>query len=150
MQSKLIHEADGQRTYAIVLDAGEEVMGSLRAFAGQERLTAAQITAIGALSDARLQYFDWESKEYLPIPVREQVEVASLVGDVALSPDGKPAIHAHIVLGRRDGSAVAGHLAEAHVRPTLEIILTESPAHLHKRHDPRSGLALIDLGGDRR
>ena len=150
MQSKLIHEADGQRTYAIVLDAGEEVMGSLRAFAGQERLTAAQITAIGALSDARLQYFDWESKEYLPIPVREQVEVASLVGDVALSPEGKPAIHAHIVLGRRDGSAVAGHLAEAHVRPTLEIILTESPAHLHKRHDPRSGLALIDLGGDRR
>ena len=150
MQSKLIHEADGQRTYAIVLDAGEEVMGSLRAFAGQERLTAAQITAIGALSDAKLQYFDWESKEYLPIPVREQVEVASLVGDVALSPEGKPAIHAHIVLGRRDGSAVAGHLAEAHVRPTLEIILTESPAHLHKRHDPRSGLALIDLGGDRR
>ena len=150
MQSKLIHEANGQRTYAIILDAGEEVMGSLRAFAGQERLTAAQITAIGALSDARLQYFDWESKEYLPIPVREQVEVASLVGDVALSPEGKPAIHAHIVLGRRDGSAVAGHLAEAHVRPTLEIILTESPAHLHKRHDPRSGLALIDLGGDRR
>ena len=150
MQSKLIHEANGQRTYAIILDAGEEVMGSLRAFAGQERLTAAQITAIGALSDAKLQYFDWESKEYLPIPVREQVEVASLVGDVALSPEGKPAIHAHIVLGRRDGSAVAGHLAEAHVRPTLEIILTESPAHLHKRHDPRSGLALIDLGGDRR
>lgn len=150
MQSRLIHEADGQRTYAIVLDTGEEVMGSLRAFAGQERLTAAQITAIGALSDARLQYFDWESKEYLPIPVREQVEVASLVGDVALSPEGKPAIHAHIVLGRRDGSAVAGHLAEAHVRPTLEIILTKSPAHLHKRHDPRSGLALIDPGGDRR
>ncbi len=149
MQSKLIHAADGQRTYAIVLAAGEEVMASLRAFADQERLAAAQITAIGALSDAKLQYFDWETKEYLPILVQEQVEVASLVGDVALSPDGSPAIHAHIVLGRRDGSAMAGHLAAAHVRPTLEIILTESPSHLHKRHDPQSGLALIDIGRDR-
>lgn len=150
MQSKLIHEADGQRTYALVLAAGEEVMGALKAFAAEERLAAAQITAIGALSDAELQYFDWQAKEYRPIPVREQVEVASLVGDVALAPDGKPAVHVHIVVGRHDGSALAGHLARGHVRPTLEVILTESPAHLRKRHDPQSGLALIDMRGDGR
>src|SRR6185437_181837 len=71
-----------------------------------------------------------------------QVEVASLIGDVALSPEGKPALHIHVVLGRRNGSALAGHLAEAHVRPTLEVILTESPAYLTKAHDPESGLAL--------
>lgn len=81
-------------------------------------------------------------KAYTNIPLREQVEVASLLGDVAEA-ESEPAIHLHIVVGRHDGSAMAGHLGEAHVRPTLEVILTESPAHLRKRHDPESGLALI-------
>lgn len=143
MQSKLLHQDDGQRTFAVVMQTGDEVMTTLKEFAVRERLSAAQITAIGALSDVVLAYFDWQSKKYQHIPVREQVEVASLLGDVTLGPDGKPAVHIHLVVGRRDGTAMAGHLAEAHVRPTLEVILTESPAHLRKRHDPESGLALI-------
>ncbi len=79
----------------------------------------------------------------MKIPVRKQVEVASLIGDVAEAPSRGPALHIHLVVGRRDGSAMAGHLGEAHVRPTLEIILTESPAHLRKVKDPETGLALI-------
>jgi predicted DNA-binding protein with PD1-like motif len=79
----------------------------------------------------------------LRIPVREQVEVASLIGDVAESPSGGPALHIHLVVGKRDGSAMAGHLGEAHVRPTLEVILTESPIHLRKVKDAETGLALI-------
>lgn len=145
MKSKLIHEAAGQRTYAIVLAAGDEVMSSLKQFAADAGFSAASITAIGAFRRAELGYFDWETKEYLPIAVDEQVEVASLIGDIATGPDGKPALHIHTVLGKRDGSAVAGHLVKAEVRPTLEVILTESPEHLRKRHDPQSGLALIAL-----
>jgi predicted DNA-binding protein with PD1-like motif len=143
MQSKLLHENDGQRTFAVVLETGDEVMACLQAFADREKLSAAQITAIGALSDVVLAYFDWQTKQYQKIPVREQVEVASMIGDVALAPDGKRALHIHLVVGRSDGSAMAGHLAEAHVRPTLEVVLTEQPAHLRKVHDPESGLALI-------
>ncbi|MGO4127379.1 PPC domain-containing DNA-binding protein [Inquilinus sp. YAF38] len=143
MIAKQLHAADGQRVFAVILETGEAVMENLQRFAEAERLTAAQITGIGAFSDAELRYFDWERKEYLPIPVKEQVEVASLLGDVAVSPDGKPALHLHLVLGRRDGTALAGHLAEARVRPTLELIVTESPAHLRKALDPESGLALI-------
>ena len=147
MQHKLIHEARGQhgsqRTFAIVLETGDEVMASLKDFIARVNIHAAQITAIGALSDVVLNYFDWERKAYQNIPVAEQVEVASLIGDVAEAPDGKPALHVHIVVGRRDGTAMAGHLGEAHVRPTLEVILTESPAHLKKKVDPESGLALI-------
>jgi predicted DNA-binding protein with PD1-like motif len=143
MRSKLLNDTAGQRTFAVVLQTGEEAMGCLQTFVEKERISAAQLTGIGALSDARLNYFDWDKKEYEPIPVAEQVEVASLVGDVALSPEGKPALHIHVVLGRRNGSALAGHLAEAHVRPTLEVIVTEPPAHLLKAHDPESGLALI-------
>jgi predicted DNA-binding protein with PD1-like motif len=143
MRSTLLNGESGNRTFAVILEMGDEAMSCLQTFVEKERISAAQFTAIGALSDAKLNYFDWEQKTYLPIPVKEQVEVASLIGDVALSPDGKPALHVHVVLGRRDGTALAGHLGEAHVRPTLEVILTEPPAHLMKAHDPESGLALI-------
>ena len=143
MQQKLLHRADGQRTYAVVLETGDEVMACLERFAAAEKVSAAQMTAIGALSDATLMYFDWEKKDYRSVPVSEQVEVASLIGDIAEGPNGNPSIHVHLVVGRRDGTAMAGHLAEARVRPTLELIVTESPVHLRKVKDAESGLPLI-------
>ena len=145
MQSKLLDERGGKRTFAVVLQTGDEAMRCLQDFVVKERIGGAQVTAIGALSGGQLAYFDWEQKQYRPIPVSEQVEVASLVGDIAIGPDGKPSVHVHAVLGRSDGSALAGHLLEARVRPTLEIIVTESPVHLCKVKDPESGLALIKL-----
>lgn len=145
MKSKLIHASDGQRTYAVVLSHGDEIMQCLGDFARQEKLSAASLKAIGALERAELAWLNWETKAYEPIPIEEQVEVASLTGDVALGPDGQPALHIHTVLGRRDGSAIAGHLKSGVVRPTLEVILTESPKHLCKRHAAESGLALIAL-----
>ena len=147
MKHKCLHESSGQRTYAVVLATGDEVMGCLQRFAVAERICAAQITGIGAFSDVVLQYFDWERKKYLPILIDEQVEVASLIGDVALAPSGEPTLHIHLVVGNRHGNAMAGHLARAHVRPTLELIITESPTHLRKRKDAESGLALISPDG---
>lgn len=146
MRSKLLHEANGERTFAVILETGDEIVSSLDTFADENGLEAATFKAIGALSEATLAYFDWDRKEYLPIPVSEQVEVASLTGDIATGPDGKPAIHVHAVLGKRDGSAIAGHLKSGTVRPTLEIVLTETPGHLRKRFDPSIGIALIDPG----
>ena len=72
----------------------------------------------------------------------ESFHAVSLAGDIALA-DGKPKVHAHAVLGKRDAAAVGGHLLQARVRPTLEVVLVQSPAHLERRHDPESGLALI-------
>jgi len=86
MQHKLLHEHDEQRIFAVVLETGDEVMACLQQFVTSESIRAAQITAIGAFSDVELLYFDWPIKEYKKIPVREQVEVASLIGDVAESP----------------------------------------------------------------
>jgi predicted DNA-binding protein with PD1-like motif len=86
-----------------------------------------------------------EKKDYDKIPVREQVEVLSLVGDITLTEKGEPKVHAHVVLGRSDGTTRGGHLVEARVRPTLEVMLIESPRHLRRKHDPQSGLALIHL-----
>jgi uncharacterized protein len=145
MKSKLVHESDGQRTFVAIMDTGDEVMACLKGLASDQGLAAAQITAIGAFSDATVAYFDWDTKKYLEIPVKEQVEVASLNGDIGIDEAGKPALHIHLVLGRRDGSAVAGHLTQAHVRPTLEVIVTESPAHLRRRKDAETGLNLIRM-----
>lgn len=145
MRHKLIHDADGQKTFAIILDAGDEAMASLKAFARNRRLTAASFKAIGAFERAELSFFDWATKTYEPIPVEEQVEVASLTGDIAVEPGGEPSVHVHAVLGRRDGSAIAGHLNRGVVRPTLEIILTEQPAYLKKKRDRETGLMLIAL-----
>jgi uncharacterized protein len=144
MKAKLIHAADGLRTFAVILETGDEVISQIKAFADHEKLSASQLTAIGACSGVVLGYFDWEKKQYKRNRFDEQVEVASFIGDIALAKNGERSLHAHVVLGRRDGGALAGHLFEANVRPTLEVILTESPAHLRKRRDPESGLALID------
>ncbi len=142
MRSKVLDAGAGERTFAIVFDTGEEPMSLLARFAEEHNLDAAHFTAIGAFSEVVVAYFDWEKKDYLRIPIREQVEVLALVGDVALA-DQKPKIHAHVVLGKRDGTAHGGHLLEARVRPTLEVVLTESAGSLARRHDPQSGLALI-------
>jgi predicted DNA-binding protein with PD1-like motif len=143
MRAKIMNDAP-ERTIALVLDQGDEVMAKLQGFAAEHNLMASRLTAIGAFERATLGYFNWERKAYDRIPVDEQVEVLALVGDIAL--DGsKPKVHAHAVLGKRDGSTVGGHLLEAHVRPTLEVLLTESPAYLRRVHDPHSGLALIRI-----
>jgi uncharacterized protein len=92
-----------------------------------------------------LGFFDWQRKDYRRIPVREQVEVTTLVGDIAVEADGKPALHLHAVLGRSDGSVLGGHLLKAHVRPTLEVIVHEAPAHLRRCRDRETGLTLIRL-----
>jgi uncharacterized protein len=131
------------RTLALIFESGDDVMELLEDFARDQDVTTAQITAIGAFQRAELGYFDWGERDYVRIPVDEQVEVLSLAGDIARS-DGGPALHLHAVLGRRDGTTRGGHLLEAVARPTLEMILREPAAELRKRHDPESGLALID------
>ena len=143
MHHQLLHD-DGAKTWAVVLDTGDEVTACLLDFAKANQLEATHLSAIGAFERAVLGYFDWQSKSYQRNPVASQCEVVSLLGDIARS-DGQPKLHMHAVLGLADGRALGGHLLEGHVRPTLEVIVTETPAHLRRRHDPVSGLALIDL-----
>ena len=143
MKEKLLH-AGAEKTYAVVLDKGDEAVQALTRFAARHGLAASHLTAIGAFSEVVLGYFDRDRRDYRRIPLREQVEVLSLVGDVALK-DGAPTLHAHVVVGRADGTTMGGHLLEGRVWPTLEVVLVESPAHLRKRHDAATGLALIDL-----
>ena len=144
MRAKLLHRNGGGATYAIVLDVGDEVIASLSDFAREHQLEASDFTALGAFSSARLGFFEVERKAYREIPVEEQTEVLSLIGNITLD-EGKPKVHAHVVLGCADGSTRGGHLLAGHARPTLELVLTESPALLRRRFDAETGLALIRL-----
>jgi uncharacterized protein len=150
LKSKLLNEpvtdagTAGQKTLALIFNDGDQVMASLKGFAPEQGVAASHFSAIGAFKSAILGYFDWEKRDYIKIPVDQQVEVLSMVGDITTNEE-KPNIHAHVVLGRRDGSTCGGHLIEAEVRPTLEVILIASPAHLERRFDKNAGLPLIRI-----
>jgi predicted DNA-binding protein with PD1-like motif len=144
MEWKRVHNQGGRRTFVLVFDRGDEVMHTLQDFAGRHAVRGAQFTAIGAFEQATVAFFDWPRRQYDYVSIDEQVEVLSLVGDV-VQEDGEAALHAHVVVGKRDGTAHGGHLVEARVRPTLELVLVDSPAYLLRRHDPDSGLNLIHL-----
>jgi predicted DNA-binding protein with PD1-like motif len=127
-----------------VFDPGDEVVTSLVQFARSERLESAHIAAIGGFEHATVGWFDRQTTEYRRISVDEQCELLSLIGDVAEGQDG-PIVHAHVVLGLSDGTTRGGHLLEGRVYPTLEAVVTETPASLRRVMRPDIGLALIDL-----
>jgi len=134
---------ESPKTFILVFDIGDELADGLLQFAKEQKLSAASFKAVGALSSVRLGWFSWENKRYEPsVTLDEQVELLSLIGDVAVK-DGEPVVHAHAVIGKKDGTAYGGHLLKAYMRPTCEVVLTESPARLQKFIDPKSGLALI-------
>jgi uncharacterized protein len=142
---KRVAESGGERTFVLILETGEEAFSTITGFAEREDVGAASLTALGAFSKATVGWFDLGNKIYRKIPVTEQCEVLSAIGDIALDDDGKPSLHIHVVLGLSDGSTRGGHLLESFVRPTLEVTLVEMPVHLRRKKRPELGIALIDL-----
>jgi uncharacterized protein len=145
MKSKLVSRPHETRVWIVVLDEGEEAKTSLLDFAKAEGIENASFVALGAFSHATIAYFEWQKKTYKDIPVDEQVEVITLIGDIVPDEKGNASLHAHTVLGRSDGSTRGGHLQAGHVRPTLEVTVTEMPGHLTRRKHPELGLALIEM-----
>jgi predicted DNA-binding protein with PD1-like motif len=144
MKSKLLHDEMGLKTFALVFDKDDEVRESLLEFANANRLGDSHVSAIGAFSEVTLGYSDRDQKNYKKIPVRDQVEVLALTGNIVQN-DGRASLHAHVVVGKSDGSAHGGHLLGGRVWPTLEMIVSELPVHLRRSLDEETGLALIRL-----
>jgi uncharacterized protein len=144
MTSKLLHESNGFKTFILVFSTGDKLTDGILAFAQEHEIEAAQLSGIGGLMEVTLAYFDWETKNYNPIPIKEQVELTSLKGNLSIH-GGQSKLHAHAVIGKSDGSAVTGHLLDAVVRPTAELFLVQTPAQLLRVKDEESGLPLLDL-----
>ena len=136
-------------TRIVILETGEEAFAALTKFANDGGITAASLTAIGAFEKATVGWFDFEKKTYKKIVVAEQCEVLSAIGDIAVGDDGKASLHVHVVLGLSDGTTRGGHLLEGKVRPTLEVVLTETPDVLRRKKRADIGIALIDLNAKR-
>jgi predicted DNA-binding protein with PD1-like motif len=134
--------------HLIRIEAGENVMSSLgEYFAGvceREGASFANVNAAGAVSWAKLAYWDADEKAYHDQDFNEQLEVVSFLGNLALK-DGRPFAHLHVVLSRSDFSTVGGHLRDAVVRPTLEVWLRTEEVVVERRKDAVSGLDLLDL-----
>jgi hypothetical protein len=133
------------RTFVLIGEIGDDALKAINAFARDQNVSAAQITAVGAFRQATVGWFDRATKDYRRIHLDEQCELLSLVGDIALGADGSPVAHLHAVLGLCDGQVRGGHLLEGEVWPTLEVLIRDTAAHLRKTYRPELGLALIDL-----
>ncbi|HKD82916.1 MAG TPA: PPC domain-containing DNA-binding protein [Candidatus Angelobacter sp.] len=144
MKAKLLHEDNGLRTFAVVFDKNDKVREELLKFATLNRFADAHLTAIGAFSEVTVGFFDRQKKDYKRIEIKEQVEVLSFAGNI-VEKDATPTLHAHVVVGKQDGTAHGGHFLGGRVWPTLEMIISEMPVHLCRTHDDDSGLALINL-----
>jgi predicted DNA-binding protein with PD1-like motif len=145
MKSARIAGDVGCETRIVVLDSGEEAFVALSKFANEAGITAASLTAIGAFEKATIGWFDFDKKIYKKIEVEQQCEVLSAIGDVAIGDDGKSSLHLHVVLGLSDGTTRGGHLIAGTVRPTLEVVLTDTPSHLRRKKKSDIGIALIDI-----
>jgi predicted DNA-binding protein with PD1-like motif len=143
MKSRLVWEQAGERTFVVVLDAGDEAFAAISDFANSNRLGGASLSAIGAFERATVGWFDLRAKSYRPIEIDEQCEGLTLLGDIAVGDDGRASLHMHAVLGLKDGSTRGGHFLNGIVRPTLEVTIVETPAHLRRRKQAGLGIALI-------
>jgi predicted DNA-binding protein with PD1-like motif len=137
-------ESNGVERYILVLRQGDELATALADFAHHEGIVNAHFAAIGAVRDPEIGWFDMTRRQYKAILRREQMEVLTLSGDIALGIDGQPVVHAHVVLGAELGDAWGGHLIAATASPTVEVYITAFPVPLHKQLDPDTGIQLID------
>jgi len=142
MHFKLLHETNGVKEFVLIFSKGDEVVSGLNDFASQNKITAARFTAIGALSSASIAWFDLDKKSYKLNSIDEQVELVSLIGDIALY-NNKPVVHGHLSVGFSDGSVKGGHLVEAICNPTIELFITVFPLPLEKKVDTDTDLKLI-------
>lgn len=130
--------------YFLVLDRGDEVLESITRFATETGTRAASFQGIGAVDRLTLGFYDLASQAYERRSWQEDLEVASLIGNLAVV-DGGPFPHVHGVFGRRDFSALAGHVFEATVSVTLELSLISAPEAIHRTPVDFCDLKLIEL-----
>ena len=139
----LSNNSDSTKTYILVFAPGDEVLSGLYEFAVKYHVKSARFTGIGDATTARIGWFDRAKKMFKLNVISTQSEITSLLGDIALY-NGKPVVHAHINLAAEDGSVRGGHLLEAFVAPTLEVMVTVEPNPLYKKFNTSFGGVLID------
>jgi predicted DNA-binding protein with PD1-like motif len=143
MKVKLLTHGGDVREYAVIFSPGDDPLAGMTEFAQKYHVQSAHFTAIGSFAHAHLAWLDKQKHMFRVIPAPQQMEVTSLIGDIAIA-NGKPVVHMHCVLAAFDGTTLGGHILDARVFPTLEVFVTVDPVPLYKEKQPQTGISVID------
>jgi predicted DNA-binding protein with PD1-like motif len=134
---------EGGREYVARLEHGADWRGQIESFAETEGIDAAFFLSLGAVSDARVLFYDQDDQEYYPVEFDEPLEVTSAIGNISHL-EGERFAHTHVTLSRPDGTMVGGHLDSATVFAG-ELYVRELDTHLEREHDEVTDLDLWPL-----
>ena len=138
-------EAKPGRIFVGRLAHGADLLAELTRLAAENGVRCGRVEAIGAVSRARVGYYDQAAKKYGHLEWNEPMEILALVGNVSEKADapGKPFVHAHVTVADEQGRAFGGHLAEGTIVFAAEFRIEElSGVELVRRPDEATGLAL--------
>jgi hypothetical protein len=130
--------------FLLRLVSGENVLEKLTEFCGKEKISAGVFFGIGALSKAELGHFSMQEKKYSNKTFEEELEVLGFAGNISLK-EGKPFVHSHVVLGRKDFSCIGGHLISGVTGATLELFVFVFDSVLERKKDEGTELFLLDV-----
>lgn len=130
--------------YVIRLQRTESVHEVLHTFLQEQGITAGTLQAIGAVEQPTISFYELATKTYNKQTLNGEYEVLSLLGNISLK-DGKPFAHMHITLGDSTFATIGGHLNDAIVSITLEVIITPLATTLNRVFDEETGLHLLDI-----
>jgi len=134
-----------ERSILARLEAGDEILSSIRELARKESIPSAFLWCLGAVNDITLAFYDLGTRRYEETPLAQELEVASMTGNISWLGDD-PVVHLHGVVSRRDGSTAAGHVMRGIVSVTLEVMVLVHAERVERRNVPSVGLNLLDLG----
>ena len=131
-------------TYIVRLDPGEEILTQLKVFAEQEGVKMASVTALGAVKDFTVGVFDANAKVYRSNRFQGVYEIVSLVGTINTMNDAFYC-HLHMCAADQEGHAFGGHLNEAVISATCELVVTCLPGRTDRVFSDEVGLNLISF-----
>lgn len=131
-------------SYVVSVDNHQEIVSAVAEFCQEQGIRLGEITGLGAVNEATLRFLNPATKKYVDKTFSEQMEVASLVGNIS-EKEGKVYLHIHITLGRSDYSVVGGHLLSATLNGACELVIKRFDGAIDRRFDPETGLFMYAL-----
>lgn len=128
--------------YIVRLDKGEEIVSSITELVRNEKISLASVSGIGAVNKVTIGLFEVESKEYNKKELQGDFEILYLSGNISQM-DGQEYLHFHITIGDKNFNAYGGHLNEAFVSATAEIIIDLIDGNIDREFNDDVGLNLL-------
>ena len=131
-------------TYVLRLEIGEEIVSEIKDFCARNNLFCAEVSGIGAVSEATLGFYNVRSKEYSKTVIEGPLEMVSLLGSVTQK-DGEPYLHLHASFSGKDCNCLGGHLNSAVIGVTGEIFLRKIDGVINRKLQEDIGINIFDI-----